>query len=208
MQQIIHNIPLIGQEKENQSFFASVAMVLSWKSGEHQDISSVVDSASQKKFGLGLSDAGQSIEALGGYLKDKGMTIIEPLSLKIDELSLIIFQSPLLAIFLSNDNLKVVYALVITGLTGDGTLTNTFIYIQDPDLKSKGIKYKIALGDFYQQFLKAVEANNNINLEKTTPKFWYYNASPTLNVTSTHHSFSSSSKSTETSFDTNYNGDN
>src|SRR5258708_5998104 len=177
MQQIIHNIPLIAQEKENQYMAASLAMMLSWKSGENKDISSILNMTWSKDQSFASSGGNQTADDIKEIAENEGMTIIYTLPIKTEDLSLLIFQTPLLAVFFSDNDKKIVYALVITGIIGDGSLTDTFVHIQDPDLVSKGKKYKISLLDFYRQFGQIVAANDNLNLNDINQLFCYYDSS-------------------------------
>jgi len=192
MQKIIHNVPLIGQEKEDQYIAASFAMMLSWKSGKQQDIFSVTDKIIKQD---------QPVDDVKAVAVNEGMTVTDTLPVKTEDLALLIFQSPLLAVFFAEIDKKIVYSIVITGITGDGSLTDTFVHIQDPDLAAKGKKYKISLLDFYRQFNLVVAANDNLDLKNTKQFFCYYDFSAKRTVTSTHQSFSSRSESTDESFE-------
>ena len=201
MQQIIHNVPLIAQERKDQYIAASFAMMLSWKDGKDKDILSVTDKMGKQVHSFTLSGGGQPPDDFKTIAEKEGMAIIDALPVKTEDLALLVFQSPLLTIFFSDSDKKIVYALVITGITGDGSLTDTFVHIQDPDLASKGKKYKIPLLDFYRQFNLVVAANDNLDLKNTNQFFCYYDASAKRTVTSTHQSFSSRSESTDESFE-------
>jgi hypothetical protein len=200
MQKIIHNVPLIGQEKEDQYIAACFAMMLSWKSGKDQNIASVINKTGKDHFPA-TAAGDQSIDDVRSFAANEGMTTIDTLPVKTEDLALFIFQSPLLTVFFSGDDKKIVYTIVITGITGDGSLTDSFVHIQDPDLASKGKKYKISLLDFYRQFNLAVAANNDLDLNNTNQFFCYYDSSAKRTVTSTHQSFSSRSESTDESFE-------
>jgi Papain-like cysteine protease AvrRpt2 len=201
MQQIIHNIPLIAQEAESQYFTASLAMMLSWKSGEKQDMSFVSKKIQTKDQTHGLFNKELITDDIKAITKVEGMTSIDSLPIQTEDLSFLIFQSPLLAVFYSEENKKMVYAVVIAGIMGDGSLTDTFVHIQDPDRISKGKKYKIPLLNFYREFSRVVAANNNLAFTNINQFYCYYDSKAKMTTVSTHQSFSSKTQSSKQSFE-------
>jgi hypothetical protein len=191
MQQIIHNIPLIAQEKDKQSFVAALSMLLSWKSGKLLDIAAISQDISNKNNSVGeMTDDRLSMDIIASIAKSERIDTVASLPHILEDLALLIFQSPVLVVFFSPEKKNIVYTVVITGIMGNGEPDTSYVHIHDPYRLSKGKKYKISVLDFITDVEEWIALFNDIDVKNTHRQFYYYDFSAKMTITSMHHSVS------------------
>lgn len=173
-------------------------MYLSWKQEGKFAVDDIIQKMSIADYQPSSANDDQPTEKLKSIAQQFELNTANDLPTKPDDLAMIIVCSPVIAI-LPDPQQRSSHALLLSGITGDGTIESSFVHIIDPVDGGGTRKYQLTLDDFFVQLAGAVSSDGHTS--GSGKLFFYSENEMKTTVTSVHFSSSSNSETTEETVD-------
>ncbi len=145
------DVPILAQPSDNTCWATVATMMTAWHEQQSSGIASVMDRAGAEYRAMFDQDQGLPGDQKMAFLNALGLVAEPPIDYTVAGLRALVENYGALWVTTDEapDGMFAIHARIITAMSGDGSVDQTFIQVNDP---ASGQHYRESFGDFMRKF--------------------------------------------------------